>query len=42
MKPLGALELIKSEILDASKFSREIFKDFAYFLFQLYSAQKNY
>jgi putative nucleotidyltransferase with HDIG domain len=40
MKPLGALELIQSEIVDAGKFSRKIFKDFAYSLLQFYGSPK--
>ena len=42
MKPLSALELIQSEIVDAGKFSKEIFKDFAYSLLQFYGSPKNY
>jgi putative nucleotidyltransferase with HDIG domain len=37
MKPLSALELIQSEIVDTGKFSRQIFKDFAYSLLQFYN-----
>ena len=40
LAPLSALELIKSEIVDAGKFSKDIFKDFAYSLLQFYSAPK--
>jgi hypothetical protein len=40
MKPLKALELIQSEIVDAGKFSRQIFKDFAYSLLQFYGSPK--
>jgi putative nucleotidyltransferase with HDIG domain len=40
MKPLGALELIQSEIVDAGKYSRQIFKDFAYSLLQFYGSPK--
>jgi len=40
MKPLSALELIQSEIVDAGKFSRQIFKDFAYSLLQFYNSPK--
>ena len=41
LSPLSALELIKSEIVDAGKFSKEIFKDFAYSLLQFYRSPKN-
>jgi putative nucleotidyltransferase with HDIG domain len=34
--PLGALEIIKTDIVDAGKFSKEIFKNFAYSLLQVY------
>jgi putative nucleotidyltransferase with HDIG domain len=40
MKPISALELIQSEIVDAGKFSRQIFKDFAYSLLQFYNSPK--
>jgi hypothetical protein len=39
---LGALELIQSEIVDAGKFSKQIFKDFAYSLLQFYDSPKKY
>ncbi len=42
MKPLSALELIKSEIVDTGKFSQEIFKDFAYSLLQFYDSPQKY
>jgi HD-GYP domain-containing protein (c-di-GMP phosphodiesterase class II) len=42
MKPLSALELIQSEIVDAGKFSRQIFKDFAYSLLQFYGSSRKY
>ena len=35
--PLGALRTIQTEIVDTGKFSRNIFKDFAYSLLKLYS-----
>jgi len=35
--PLGALKTIQTEIVDAGKFSRNIFKDFAYSLLKIYS-----
>jgi putative nucleotidyltransferase with HDIG domain len=38
MKPINALELIQSEIVDAGKFSKQIFKDFAYSLLQFYGS----
>ena len=41
MPPLVALELIKSEIVDAGKFSKEIFKDFAYSLLRFYRSPKH-
>jgi putative nucleotidyltransferase with HDIG domain len=40
MKPLGALKLVQSEIVDAGKFSKQIFKDFAYSLLQFYGSRK--
>jgi putative nucleotidyltransferase with HDIG domain len=40
MKPLEALKLVQSEIVDAGKFSRQIFKDFAYSLLQFYGSRK--
>ena len=40
MNPLSALELIQSEIVDAGKFSKQIFKDFAYSLLQFYNSPK--
>ena len=40
MNPLSALELIQSEIVEAGKFSRQIFKDFAYSLLQFYNSPK--
>jgi len=40
LPPLAALEVIKSEIVDAGKFSKEIFKDFAYSLLQIYGSPK--
>lgn len=40
MRPLKALELIQSEIVDAGKFSKQIFKDFAYSLLQFYNSPK--
>jgi len=36
--PLGALKTIQTEIVDAGKFSRNIFKDFAYSLLKVYNA----
>ena len=36
INPLSALEIIKTEIVDAGKFSKEIFKNFAYSLLQIY------
>lgn len=41
LSPLSALELIKSEIVDSGKFSKEIFKAFAYSLLQFYRSPKN-
>jgi putative nucleotidyltransferase with HDIG domain len=35
--PLGALKTIQTEIVDAGKFSRNIFKNFAYSLLKIYS-----
>jgi putative nucleotidyltransferase with HDIG domain len=35
--PLGALKTIQTEIVDTGKFSRNIFKDFAYSLVKIYS-----
>jgi putative nucleotidyltransferase with HDIG domain len=35
--PLGALKTIQTDIVDAGKFSREIFKDFAYSLLKIYA-----
>jgi hypothetical protein len=40
MKPISALELIQSEIVDAGKFSKQIFKDFAYSLLQFYGSHE--
>lgn len=36
VNPLSALEIIKTEIVDAGKFSKEIFKNFAYSLLKIY------
>ncbi len=36
VRPLEALEIIKSEIVDEGQFSRELFKNFAYSLLQFY------
>jgi putative nucleotidyltransferase with HDIG domain len=35
--PLGALEIIRTDIVDAGKFSRNIFKNFAYSLLKIYT-----
>ena len=40
INPLSALEIIKTEIVDAGKFSKEIFKNFAYSLLQIYRPQQ--
>ncbi len=37
MTPLNALEVIQSEIVDAGKFSKELFKDFAHLLLLFYN-----
>jgi HD-GYP domain-containing protein (c-di-GMP phosphodiesterase class II) len=39
--PLKALETIKREIVDAGKFSRDLFKRFAYSLLQIYGTQQS-
>jgi putative nucleotidyltransferase with HDIG domain len=42
ISPICALEIIRSDIVDAGKFSKEIFKDFSHSLLQFYSKQRKY
>ena len=37
LMPIGALEIIQSEIVDAGKFSKELFKNFAHLLLMFYN-----